>query len=124
MSLRSHQIHGLGAGRLDVAAGRIEVGVGRNDPPRPPYDRKQDRLGRAALVRGAVADGKALLVANFDDAAIAAGMSAADVMQEIAPIVGGGGGGKPGMARAGGKDPSKMAEAMARASELLRSAAA
>ena len=60
----------------------------------------------------------------FDDAAIAAGMSAADVMQEIAPIVGGGGGGKPGMARAGGKDPSKMAEAMARASELLRSAAA
>ena len=59
-----------------------------------------------------------------DDAAIAAGMSAADVMREIAPIVGGGGGGKPGMARAGGKDPSKMAEAMARASELLRSAAA
>jgi alanyl-tRNA synthetase len=51
-------------------------------------------------------------------------MSAADVMREIAPIVGGGGGGKPGMARAGGKDPSKMAEAMARASELLRSAAA
>ena len=78
----------------------------------------------AALVLGAVADGKARLVANFDDAAIAAGMSAADVMQEIAPIVGGGGGGKPGMARAGGKDPSKMAEAMARASELLRSAAA
>ena len=62
-------------------------------------------------------------MANFDDAAVAAGMSAADVMREIAPIVGGGGGGKPGMARAGGKDPSKMAEAMARAAELLRSAA-
>jgi alanyl-tRNA synthetase len=88
-------------------------------------DRVKQSVGTgAALVLGAVADGKALLVANFDDAAIAAGMSAADVMREIAPIVGGGGGGKPGMARAGGKDPSKMAEAMARASELLRSAAA
>ena len=52
VSLGSHQIHGLGAGRLDVAASRVEVGIGRNDPARPADDRKQDRLGRAALVGG------------------------------------------------------------------------
>ena len=87
-------------------------------------DRVKQSLGTgAAVVLGAVADDKALLVANFDDAAVAAGHSAADVMREIAPIVGGGGGGKPGMARAGGKDPSRMSEAMARAGEMLGSAA-
>ena len=87
-------------------------------------DRVKQSLGEsAAVVLGAVADGKALLVANFADGAVAAGMSAADTMREVAPIVGGGGGGKPGMARAGGKDPSKMAEAMARANDVLRSAA-
>ena len=49
--LGSHEVHGLGAGRLDVAARRVEVRVGRNDPARPADDREQDRLGRAALVR-------------------------------------------------------------------------
>ncbi len=87
-------------------------------------DRVKQSLGdTAAVVLGAVADGKALLVANFADGAVASGMSAADVMREVAPIVGGGGGGKPGMARAGGKDPSKMAEAMTHANQVLRSAA-
>jgi alanyl-tRNA synthetase len=87
-------------------------------------DRVKQSLGdSAAVVLGAVADGKALLVANFADGAVASGMSAADVMREVAPIVGGGGGGKPGMARAGGKDPSKMAEAMTHANQVLRSAA-
>ena len=87
-------------------------------------DRVKQSLGdSAAVVLGAVADGKALLVANFADGAVASGMSAADIMREVAPIVGGGGGGKPGMARAGGKDPSKMAEAMAHANDVLRSAA-
>ena len=77
----------------------------------------------AAIVLGAVADGKALLVANFDDAAVAAGMSASALMREVAPIVGGGGGGKDGMARAGGKDPSRMAEAIEHARGVLRSSA-
>ena len=121
-------VAGLAAGaeRIgDVCVLAIEIEASDMEELLSITDRVKQSVGTgAALVLGAVADGKALLVANFDDAAIAAGMSAADVMQEIAPIVGGGGGGKPGMARAGGKDPSKMAEAMARASELLRSAAA
>jgi alanyl-tRNA synthetase len=87
-------------------------------------DRVKQAVGPgAAVVLGAVADGKAMLVANFDDAAVQAGMSAADLMREVAPVVGGGGGGKPGMARAGGKDPSRMPEAIAHAMGVLRSAA-
>ena len=47
---------------------------------------------------------------------------AGDVVSEIAPIVGGGGGGRPTMARAGGKDPEKLADALARARELIAAA--
>ena len=87
-------------------------------------DRVKQAVGPgAAVVLGAVADGKAMLVANFDDAAIAAGLSAAAVMREVAPVVDGGGGGKDAMARAGGKDPSRMPEAIAHASEVMRASA-
>ncbi len=125
------------SGRVDIAALAagadavgavtvlaVEVEASDMDELLSITDRVTQSVGTgAAIVLGAVADGKALLVAMFDDVATGAGMSAADLMREVAPIVGGGGGGKPGMARAGGKDPSKMAEAMARANEVLRSAA-
>ncbi len=45
---------------------------------------------------------------------------AGDIVKQIAPIVGGGGGGKPDMAQAGGKLPAKLPEALQRAQELLR----
>ena len=45
-----------------------------------------------------------------------------DVVKEIAPIVGGGGGGRPTMARAGGKQPEHLADALARARELITAA--
>jgi alanyl-tRNA synthetase len=46
-------------------------------------------------------------------------VSALDVVREAAAIVGGGGGGRPTMARAGGKDPEKLPDALARAEELI-----
>ena len=61
------------------------------------------------------------LVANFDQG-VAERVSAGDVVKEIAPIVGGGGGGRPTMARAGGKDPERLADALARARELITAA--
>ena len=54
------------------------------------------------------------LVANFDDS-VAKRISAGDIVKEIAPIVGGGGGGRPTMARAGGKEPDKLPQALERA---------
>jgi alanyl-tRNA synthetase len=86
-------------------------------------DRVKQGLGEgAAVVLGAAADGKAMLVANLAPRAVEAGLSAGDVIREVAPIVGGGGGGKEAMARAGGKDPAKLPEALDAARELLLAA--
>ena len=72
---------------------------------------------------GSVEDGKVNLVATADGAA-AERISAVDVIRGAAPIVGGGGGGRPTMARAGGKDPEKLGEALAEAERLLAAALA
>jgi alanyl-tRNA synthetase len=84
-------------------------------------DRFKQRQAPAAVVLGSRDDGTVHLVANFDDT-VAQRVSAGDVVREIAPIVGGGGGGRPTMARAGGKDPAKLPDALARARELIQSA--
>ena len=84
-------------------------------------DRFKQRSAPAAVVLGSRENGTVHLVANFDDA-VAKRVSAGDVVKEIAPIVGGGGGGRPTMARAGGKDPEKLGDALARARELLAAA--
>ncbi len=86
-------------------------------------DRLKQKRSPAAVVLGSREDGKVHLVANFDDD-VAKLIGAGDIVRQIAPIVGGGGGGRPTMARAGGKDPEKLAEAIARAAELLESALA
>jgi alanyl-tRNA synthetase len=87
-------------------------------------DRLKQALGRgAAVVLGARAEDRAMLVANFDPEAVAAGLSAVAVIREIAPLVDGGGGGREAMARAGGKDPARLPEAIAAAEEALRRAA-
>jgi alanyl-tRNA synthetase len=86
-------------------------------------DRLKQQRSPAAVVLGSREDGKVHLVANFDSD-VAQRIGAGDVVREIAPIVGGGGGGRPTMARAGGKDPEKLADAIARAAELLENALA
>jgi alanyl-tRNA synthetase len=72
-----------------------------------------------AVVLAAVAAGKVLLLAAGSDAAVAAGFDAGAVIREISPHVGGGGGGKPAMAQAGGRDPSGVPKALAAARQLL-----
>jgi alanyl-tRNA synthetase len=84
-------------------------------------DRLKQRHTPAAVVLGSTGDGKVSLVANFDDA-VATRVSAADVIRGAAPLVGGGGGGRPTMARAGGKDAGKLPEALAEAERLIRAA--
>ena len=81
-------------------------------------DRYKQRHAPAAIVLGSNEDGKVHLVASFD-AAVAEKVSAADVLREAAAIVGGGGGGRPTMARAGGKDPEKLPDALAEAERLI-----
>ncbi len=79
-------------------------------------NRIQSKLGQpSAVVLGGEFGGKAGLVALVSKDAVAAGLSAGAIIREAAPIVGGGGGGRDDMAQAGGKDPSKLAEALAAA---------
>jgi alanyl-tRNA synthetase len=87
-------------------------------------NRVQSKLGGAAAVALGGAEGsKVALVVLVSKEGVERGLSAATVVREAAPIVGGGGGGRDDMAQAGGKDPSKLDEALAAARAALEGAA-
>ena len=79
---------------------------------------KQD-LGSCLVVLASEKDGKVMLMAMASDDAIKAGAHAGNVIKEIAPIVGGGGGGRPNMAQAGGKKPEAIEEALEKVKSIL-----
>jgi alanyl-tRNA synthetase len=77
-------------------------------------NRVQSSLGGAtALLLGGGAEDKVALVALVSEEAVGRGLSAAQLVREAAAVVGGGGGGRDDMAQAGGRDPSKLGEALA-----------
>ncbi|MDX6624681.1 MAG: alanyl-tRNA synthetase [Solirubrobacterales bacterium] len=79
-------------------------------------NRVQSSLGGAtAIFLGGASGEKVALVSLASHDAVAKGISAAGLVREAAPLVGGGGGGRDDMAQAGGKDPSKLDEALAAA---------
>ena len=81
------------------------------------------KLGHSAVVLGSFTDdGKVTLVAAFSKEVNAKGLQAGKFIGAIAKICGGGGGGRPNLAQAGGKDASKLPEALAVAEAQLRSA--
>ncbi|MGB2875729.1 MAG: DHHA1 domain-containing protein, partial [Gaiellaceae bacterium] len=86
-------------------------------------DRIKQERAPAAVVLGSSEDGRVHLVANFDRS-LEGRIDAVAVIREAAAEVGGGGGGRPTMARAGGKNPEKLDEALAKAEEALRRALA
>ncbi|HLR92333.1 MAG TPA: DHHA1 domain-containing protein, partial [Atopostipes sp.] len=71
------------------------------------------------LVLALAADGKVNMLAAMSEKALAAGLKAGDLIKEIAPKVGGGGGGRPDMAQAGGKNPDGIKDAFDAAKEWL-----
>jgi alanyl-tRNA synthetase len=83
-------------------------------------DRVRARLGEAAVVIGGAEDGRVGIVAAFSGKAIERGLSAAAVVREAAEVVGGGGGGRDDVAQAGGKDPSRLEEALEAAREAIK----
>ncbi|MNW19879.1 Alanine--tRNA ligase [compost metagenome] len=68
---------------------------------------------------GAVAEDKVNIVVSVSPDLVKRGFHAGKLIKEIAAICGGGGGGRPDMAQAGGKDPSKLDEALKFAEELV-----
>jgi alanyl-tRNA synthetase len=75
----------------------------------------RQKLGDAAVVLGAAADGRVHLVANFAPAAVERGLNAGEIVKAAAQIAGGGGGGRSNLAQAGGRDPEKLPDALAAA---------
>ncbi len=71
------------------------------------------KLGNSVIIMASDADGKVSLLVMASDDAVASGIHAGNIIKRMAPIVGGGGGGRPNMAQAGGKDASKIEEALA-----------
>jgi alanyl-tRNA synthetase len=82
-------------------------------------DRIKQKAAPAAVVLGAREDGRVHLVANFDSSLPDRGLNASDVVRQAAGVVGGGGGGRPTMARAGGRVPEKLPEALAAAEQAI-----
>jgi len=82
-------------------------------------DRIKSRAGDAAVVLGGADDGKVALVASFSNSVVERGISAAEVVREAAQVIGGGGGGRDNVAQAGGRDASKLDEALAKAREAI-----
>jgi len=83
-------------------------------------DALNEKLAPGAVVLASVTEGKVSLVAGFSDTAISRGVKAGDLIREIAPIVGGKGGGRPNMARGGGNDPEAIPRALEAARQWLR----
>jgi alanyl-tRNA synthetase len=78
-------------------------------------DRVKNAIGDAAIVLGAVTDGKVALIASVAPALVERGLKAGELVKVAAQVVGGGGGGRDTMAQAGGRDPEKLGDALAAA---------
>ncbi len=82
-------------------------------------DQMKEKLGDGVIVIASVADGKVNLMATATDSAVKAGAHAGNLIKAIAGLVGGGGGGRPSMAQAGGKNPAGVEAALAEAAKVV-----
>ena len=102
---------------VKVLAARVD-GVDMNGL-RDLGDQLKEKLGEGVVVLASAADGKVSLMATATDGAMKAGAHAGNLIKAIAVCVGGGGGGRPNMAQAGGKNPAGIDEALAKVTEVL-----
>lgn len=103
---------------LKVLAARVEASDG--DVLRQTGDILKEKLGSGVLVLGADIDGKAAFVAMATKDAVAKGVHAGKLVGQVAKKAEGGGGGRPDMAQAGGKNPAKIEEGLAIVEEVVR----
>ncbi len=82
-------------------------------------DQMKDKLGEGVVVLASAVDGKVSLMAMATKEAVDKGAHAGNLIKAIASLVGGGGGGRPNMAQAGGRNPEGMDAAIAKVKEVL-----
>ncbi|MCH8120651.1 MAG: alanine--tRNA ligase, partial [Planctomycetes bacterium] len=100
-----------------IIIGRLQAT--RIEQAREAVDMLKKKAKSAAIVLGFGDDDKATLLAGMTDDLIKKGLKAGDIVKAIAPIIDGGGGGRPQMAQAGGKNPKKINDALKKAAELI-----
>lgn len=101
----------------------VRVSASDMDNLRGMVDELKNKLGSAVIVLGSVDGEKVNLVAGVTKDLMDQGVHAGKIIKEVATRCGGGGGGRPDMAQAGGKDPSKLQEALDVVVELVKSQA-
>ena len=82
-------------------------------------DSLKEKLGEGVVVLASEFEGKVNLIAMATDEAISKGAHAGMMIKNISALVGGGGGGRPNMAQAGGKNPAGITDALVKAKEVL-----
>ncbi|MBJ6362995.1 alanine--tRNA ligase [Paenibacillus sp. MAHUQ-46] len=116
LETQAKNVHGVTLLAASVNAGGMEALRGI-------ADELKGKLSSAVIVLGAVQEEKVNLVVSVSDDLVKKGFHAGKLIKEIAAACGGGGGGRPDMAQAGGKDPSKLVDALKLAEELVSSQA-
>ncbi|MBE7015412.1 MAG: alanine--tRNA ligase [Ruminococcaceae bacterium] len=106
-------------GGITVVAGRVD-GLGGNDL-RNLGDSLKEKIGTGIAVLASCADDKIAFLATATPDAVKMGVHAGMVIKEITKIAGGSGGGKPDMAQGGGKDASKIEEALGTVCKVVES---
>ena len=83
-------------------------------------DQLKEKVSEGIVVIASASGDKVNLIAMATDGAVKAGAHAGNLIKEIAPLVGGGGGGRPNMAQAGGKNPAGINDAVNKAKEVAK----
>ncbi len=105
-------------GKFRLLAAKVEM---RADQARALSDTVKEKFSDAVATLAVVNDGKLNIIVVAGADAVKAGAHAGNILREIAPILGGKGGGRPDSAMGGGKDIDKIPEALAKAEEILAS---
>jgi alanyl-tRNA synthetase len=111
-------------GQVETVAGvpmvAARVDASSMDALREMTDWFRDRLHSGVFVLGTVLDGRPAFVASVTPDVVERGADAVEIVRGLGRVVGGGGGGRPTMAQAGGSDPTKLDQALAGAAGILK----
>ena len=89
----------------------VEAKAVKGGPLRDLSDRVRKQERADGVIVASVDDGRVYLVVNFDESLRERGLDAVEVVRQLGPLIGGGGGGRPTLAEAGGRNPKGVAEA-------------
>jgi alanyl-tRNA synthetase len=103
---------------LAVSAGEMDA-----DSTKSLIDGLIDKLGSGVVILGSQSDGKLFFAGKLSQDLVSRGFHVGNIIREVARVAGGGGGGRPDFAQAGGRDVAKLGDALAKAKEVIQAQA-